>query len=32
MFRKKEKGWDTKEKLLWQAEGIENLKEGKAKI
>lgn len=32
MSRKKEKGWGTKEKFLWQAGEIENLKEGKEKI
>lgn len=31
MSRKEEKGWGTKEKILWQAEGIENFKGGKAK-
>lgn len=32
MARKKEKGWGTKQKFLWQAEGTENLKEGKVKL
>ena len=32
MSRKEEKGWGTKEKILWWAEGIENLKERKAQI
>lgn len=31
MSRKEEKGWGTKEKILWQAEGIENFKGGRAK-